>query len=65
MELSIQLLLDKGFKPEIIENQIFLKNNQIAVTYNHVWIPCRMVNGVPVCTNCYVNTWEELGNLMK
>lgn len=65
MELTIESLLEKGFKPEIIENQIFLRNNQIAVTYNHVWIPCRMVNGAPICTNVYVNTWEELEKLMK
>lgn len=65
MKLTVGLLTEKGFQPEIVHNQLFLKKGHIAITFNYQWIPCRIINGIPLCTNCYVETWEEFEKLIS
>lgn len=61
--LTPSLLREKGFVEKLMYGNIYFIKSKIAVTYNFKWIPCSTEFGQPLCTNVYVDTWEELVRL--
>ena len=63
--LTPTLLREKGFSERLMFGNIYFVKSKIAVVYNFKWIPCNFELGQPLCTNVYVDTWEELVRLAK
>ena len=63
--LSIELLLEKGFEEKIMEGKSVFVKEGIAIVLTTNWQPCRMEAGRLISTNVYVDTWEELEELMQ
>jgi hypothetical protein len=63
--LSPKLLREKGFAERLMFGDIYYVKSKIAVVYKFKWIPCTMEFGEPLCTNVYIDTWEELVDLAK
>lgn len=64
-EITPELLLEKGFKIQIIEDRTFFRKGLVWLCLDKVWIPCKMINGELRHTNEYVRTWEELERLVN
>lgn len=62
--LTPQILREKGFKEKLMFGHICFVKGKYAVVYSFAWIPCTLKFGQPLSTNVFVNTWEELENLM-
>lgn len=63
--LSPKLLEAKGFTERLMFGDIYYVKYKIAVVYKFRWIPCTMDFGQPLCTNIYIDTWEELVRLAQ
>ena len=63
--LTPKVLRDKGFEEKMMYGHIFYVKGKYAVTYFFEWIPCNFETRIPLATNVYVNTWEELEKLME
>ena len=63
--LSPKLLREKGFEERLMFGNVYFVKSKIAVVYQFRWIPCTMEFGEPLCTNVYIDTWEELVRLAK
>lgn len=62
-EITPELLLEKGFKIQIIEDKTFFRKGDIGLHYDHVWVLDTFSFGLPYCTTIYDNIWEELVRL--
>ena len=63
--LTPKVLREKGFEERLMFGRIIFTKGIIGVYFESVWIPCNMESGLPLHTNMYVNTWEELVVLSK
>ena len=63
--LTPKVLRNKGFKERLMFGQIVYVKGKCAVVYSFAWIPCNIESGIPLATNVFVNTWEELEKLME
>lgn len=63
--LTRQILLENGFEEKMMYGQIFYVKGNCAVVHSFKWVPCNLESGVPLSTNVYVNTMEELEKLLQ
>ena len=63
--ITPQRLLQNGFEEQLNDGKVFYVKEQKSVTYSYGWIPCNMDFGQPLCSLTYVNTMEELEQLMQ
>ena len=60
------LLIEAGYREVIFEGRFYYVKNRLAITFDgFCWRPCNIDFGRPYATNVYVNTMEELEQLMK
>ena len=65
MKITKELLLQKGFVERVIEGQtIFVKGHVALVYMFNVWIPCYYSFGTILADRLYIDTMEELAELM-
>ena len=65
MKITKELLLQEGFVERVIEGQtIFVKGHVALVYVFNVWIPCYYSFGTILADRLYIDTMEELAELM-
>ncbi len=64
-KLNPQVLRDHGFEEKIMYGYICYVKGEYAVVYNFAWIPCTLESGQPLCSQLYVDTWEQLEALLN
>lgn len=65
MKITKELLLQEGFVERVIEGQtIFVKGHVALVYVFNVWIPCYYSFGTILAGRLYIDTMEELAELM-
>lgn len=64
-KLTPQVLRDHGFKEDMLYGHICFLKGKYAMVYNIVWIPCIIEDGQLHCQQIYVDTWEQLENLLN
>ena len=65
MKITKELLLQEGFEERVIEGQtIFVKGHVALVYVSNVWIPCHYSFGTILAERLYIDTMEELAELM-
>ena len=63
--LTPKVLRENGFEERLMFGRIIFAKGIVGVYLESKWIPCNMETGLPIHTNVYVNTWEELKALAK
>ncbi|MBR5698455.1 MAG: hypothetical protein IKX44_07545 [Prevotella sp.] len=57
-------LLEYGFEKRKYGSIVFFVKDEFAIVQNIKWLPCNIYTGVPLSTGLYVDTMEELEQLL-
>jgi len=59
-KITPELLLQKGFKVQIIDGKTFFNKGKVGIYLEQKWKPCNKYFGLPLDTNIYIENWEGL-----
>lgn len=65
MKISKEILLENGFDERVVNGQIVYVKGHVALVYIfNVWIPCHFSYGTVLVDRLYINSMEELEELV-
>lgn len=65
MKITEELLLERGFQKREYYGNLYYVRENFGIVQNVKWIPCNIDTAKPLSTGIYIETIEELEELMS